>query len=61
MYIFIFAGLAFLVGMSVNNILRKIMGELLEETEHFEKTTETFVKQMKRRYENYVKIQIHHQ
>ena len=47
MYLFIFAGLAFLTGMSVNNVLRKIMGELLEETERFEDTTDTFLKQMK--------------
>ena len=56
MYLFIFAGLAFLTGMSVNNVLRKIMGELLEETERFEDTTDTFLKQMKLKYENYIKI-----
>lgn len=56
MYIFIFAGITFLIGMSVNNVLRKIMSELIEETEHFENTNDTFLKQMKLRYENCVKI-----
>lgn len=56
MYFFIFAGIAFLAGMSVNNILRKITGDLIEETEHIEDTTDSFFKQMKLRYENYIKI-----
>lgn len=56
MYFFILTGIAFLAGISVNNILRKITIELLEETERFEDTTEAFFKQMKLRYENCIKI-----
>lgn len=56
MYFFIFAGIAFLAGITINNILRKITGELLEETEHFEDTSDSFFKQMKLRYENCIKI-----
>lgn len=56
MYFFIFAGIAFLAGITVNNILRKITGELLEETERFEETSDSFFKQMKLRYENCLKI-----
>ncbi len=56
MYFFILTGVAFLAGISVNNILRKITIELLEETERFEDSTETFFKQMKLRYENCIKI-----
>ena len=56
MYFFIFAGIAFLAGITINNVLRKITGELLEETEHFEDTSDSFFKQMKLRYENCLKI-----
>ena len=56
MYFFILAGIAFLAGITINNILRKITGELLEETEHFEETSDSFFKQMKLRYENCLKI-----
>ena len=56
MYFFILTGIAFLAGISVNNILRKITIELLEETERFEDTKEAFFKQMKLRYENCIKI-----
>ncbi len=56
MYFFIFAGIAFLAGIAVNNILRKITTELIEETEHIDTTSDSFFKQMKLRYENYIKI-----
>lgn len=56
MYFFIFAGIAFLAGIAVNNILRKITTDLIEETEHIENTSDSFFKQMKLRYENYLKI-----
>ena len=52
MYFFIFAGIAFLAGIAVNNILRKITSDLIEETEHIENTSDSFFKQMKLRYEN---------
>lgn len=56
MYFFIFAGIAFLAGIAVNNILRKITTDLIEETENIENTSDSFFKQMKLRYENYIKI-----
>ncbi len=56
MYFFILTGIAFLIGISLNNVLRKITVELLEETERFEDTGEAFFKQMKLRYENCIKI-----
>ena len=56
MYFFILAGIAFLAGITINNILRKITVDLLEETEHFEDTSDSFFKQMKLRYENCLKI-----
>lgn len=56
MYFFILTGIAFLAGISLNNILRKITTDLLEETERFEESTEAFFKQMKLRYENCIKI-----
>lgn len=56
MYFFVLTGIAFLAGISLNNVLRKITVDLLEETESFEETTESFFKQMKLRYENCIKI-----
>ena len=56
MYFFVLTGIAFLAGISLNNVLRKITIDLLEETESFEETTESFFKQMKLRYENCIKI-----
>ncbi len=56
MYIFIAAAAAFLAGIIVNSILRKGVNELIEDTDNFEGTKSTFVRQMKLRYENYIKI-----
>lgn len=56
MYFFVLTGIVFLAGISLNNVLRKITVDLLEETESFEETTESFFKQMKLRYENCIKI-----
>ena len=56
MYFFVLTGIAFLAGISLNNILRKITIDLLEESERFEETNDSFFKQMKLRYENCVKI-----
>ena len=56
MYFFVLTGIAFLAGISLNNVLRKISMDLLEETERFEETTDSFFKQMKLRYENCIKI-----
>ena len=56
MYFFVLTGIAFLAGISLNNILRKITIDLLEESERFEETNDSFFKQMKLRYENCIKI-----
>ena len=56
MYFFVLTGISFLAGISLNNVLRKITIELLEESERFEESNDSFFKQMKLRYENCIKI-----
>lgn len=56
MYFFVLTGIAFLIGIGINNVLRKVTIDLLDETEHFEESGETLFKQMKLRYENCIKI-----
>ena len=54
-YFMIIAG-AFLVGIGVNGVLTSCMRNLLRETEEMEDTDDSFLKQMKLRYKNCIRI-----
>lgn len=56
MYFFILAAGAFLVGIIINGILRNSVNELTREAEEIDHTNFTFFKQMKLKYENYLKM-----
>ncbi len=56
MLFFMLAGGAFLAGMIINSIIRKIVNELVAQTDNLETVKSTFFKQMKLRYENYIRI-----
>lgn len=47
---------AFLGGLIVNNTLRRVLKQLLRDTDELETTDNTFFKQMKLRYENCLRI-----
>ncbi len=56
MYFFIMAAAAFLAGLAINTFLRNRMNELVREAEGIEHTGFGFFRQMKLRYENYLKM-----
>ena len=55
MYFFILAAGAFLAGLMINSVLRQSMNELLRESEEIDHTGFAFFKQMKLKYENYMR------
>ncbi len=56
MYFFILAAGAFLAGIIINGILRSCVNELAREAEEIDHTSFTFFRQMKLKYENYLKM-----
>lgn len=55
MYFFILAAGSFLVGLMINGMLRRSMNELVRESEEIDHTGFAFFKQMKLKYENYLR------
>ena len=55
MYFFILAAGAFLAGLMINSVLRQSVNELLRESEEIDHTGFAFFKQMKLKYENYMR------
>lgn len=55
MLFFITMSVAFLAGIIVNSLLRKSINDLVEDSENIDVTNNSFFKQMKLRYENYLK------
>lgn len=56
MYFFVMAAAAFLVGILVNTSLRNIVNELENDASSMDSTQNTFLRQMKSKYKNYLKI-----
>ena len=53
---FMIIGAAFLMGIGANTILSGMLHHLIQETEEMENTNNSFLKQMKLRYKNCMRI-----